>query len=66
MHYLDQPIFYLIYVFSETIFLNVLTILVPFLSFIRATQAYLLNKSIEHNKYLIPLSYLLNQYMSAK
>ena len=30
------------------------------------TQAYILNKSITHNKYLIPLLYLLNDWISAK
>ena len=30
------------------------------------TQAYLLNKSITHNKYLIPLLYLLNDCIPAK
>ena len=40
--------------------------LVPFLSFTGATQAYLLNKSIAHNKYLVPLFYLLSDCISAK
>ena len=30
------------------------------------TQAYLRNKSIRHNKYFIPLLYLLNHCISAK
>ena len=30
------------------------------------TQAYLLNISIAHNKYLIPLLYLLNDCISAE
>ena len=52
--------------FSEIILLNTLTILVPFLSFIGITQAYLLNKSIAHNKYLILLLYLLSDCISAQ
>ena len=40
--------------------------LVPFLSFIGITKVYLLNKSIAHNKYLIPLLYLLYDCISAK
>ena len=40
--------------------------LAPVLSFIRIAHAYLLNKSIAHNKYLIPLLYLLNDCISAK
>ena len=45
---------------------NALTILIPFLSFKGTTQAYLLKISITHNKYLIPLLYLLNNSISAK
>ena len=40
--------------------------LTPFLSFKGTTQAYLLKMSITHNKNLIPLLYLLNNYISAK
>ena len=47
-------------------FLNTLSILVSFLSFIGATQAYLLIKSITHNKYLFPLLYLFSDCISAK
>ena len=47
-------------------FLNALPILVPFLSFIGTTHAYLLNKSMAHNNYLTPLLYLLNDCISAK
>ena len=50
----------------EINFLNALTILVPFLSFKGITHAYLLNKSIAHDKYLTPLLYLLNDCTSAK
>ena len=50
----------------EIIFLNALTTLVSFLSFIEITHAYLLNKSIAHNKYLFPLFYLLSDCISAK
>ena len=41
-------------------------ILTPFLSFKVTNHAYLLNKSIAHNKYLIPLLYLLSDCISAK
>ena len=51
---------------SEIIFLNALTILVPHLSFIGRTQAYLRNKSIARYKYLIPLLYLVSDGISAK
>ena len=57
---------YFIWFSFKIIFLNALTILVPFLSFIGTTYAYLLNKSIAHNKYLIPLLYLLSDCISAK
>ena len=40
--------------------------LTPFLSFKGTTQAYLLNKSITHKRYLIPLLCLLINYISAK
>ena len=48
------------------ILLNALTILIPFLSFNGKTNAYLLNKSIAHKRYLIPLFFLLNDCVSAK
>ena len=38
----------------------------PFLSFKGTTLAYLLKISITHNKNLLPLLYLLNNYISAK
>ena len=38
----------------------------PFLSFKGTTQAYLLKITITHNKNLLPLLYLLNNYISAK
>ena len=38
----------------------------PFLSFKGTTHAYLLKRSMAHNKYLIPLLYLLINCMSAK
>ena len=40
--------------------------LIPFLSFNGTTNAYLLNKSIAHKRYLIPLFFLLNNCVSAK
>ena len=40
--------------------------LTPFLSFKGTTQAYLLKISITHNKNLIPLLYLFNNYISGK
>ena len=40
--------------------------LIPFLSFNGTTNACLLNKSIAHKRYLIPLFFLLNDCMSAK
>ena len=40
--------------------------LIPFLSFNGTTNAYLLNKSIAHKRYLIPLFFLLNDCMPAK
>ena len=40
--------------------------LTPFLYFKGTTQAYLLKISITHNKNLIPLLYLLKNYISAK
>ena len=40
--------------------------LTPFLSFKGTTQTYLLKISITHNTNLIPLLYLLNNYISAK
>ena len=40
--------------------------LIPVLSFKGKTQAYLLKISITHNKNLIPLLYLLNNFISAK
>ena len=52
--------------FEIFFFLNALTILVPFLSFIGITHAYLLSKSMAHSKYLNPLLYLLNDWISAK
>ena len=74
IRYLDQPIFYLFFfcpldsasLHFEIIFLNALIILLPFLSFIGITHGYLPNKSIAHNKYLIPLLYLLRDCKSAK
>ena len=50
----------------QIIFLNGLTILVPFLCSIERTHTYLLNKSITHNKYLFSLLYLLSDSISAK
>ena len=47
-------------------FIKCISILVPFLSFNGITKAYLLNKSIAHKRYLIPLFFLLNDCMSAK
>ena len=48
--------------------LNALTIVLPLLFLYDAytTHAYLLKKSIGHNKYLIPLLYLVNDFISAK
>ena len=40
--------------------------LTPFLSFKGTTHAYLMNKSITHKRYLIPLLYLLINCISAK
>ena len=51
---------------SEIIYWNALTIVLPFLSLKGMTQVYLLKKSIAHNKYLIPLLYLLNDCISVK
>ena len=45
---------------------NTLTIVVPFLSFKGTAKAYLLNKSIAHKRYLVPLFYLLIKCISAK
>ena len=50
----------------EIIFWNPLTMLITLLSFKGTTHAYLLNKSIAHNKHLILLLYLLNDCISAK
>ena len=41
-------------------------IVISFLSFKGTAKAYLLNKSIAHKRYLIPLLYLLIKCMSAK
>ena len=59
---------YFIWFLSELskTFWNALTIQLPLLLFEKATQAYLKNKSIAHNKYLIPLLYLLSDCISAK
>ena len=64
--HLVQPIFYLFGVLLRLSFLNALTIVIPLLSFKGTTLACLLNKSIAHNRYLIPLLYLLNDCISAK
>ena len=50
----------------EIIFRNASTILIPLLSFKGTTHVYLLNKSIAHNKYLIPLLYLFSDCISSK
>ena len=50
----------------EIIFWRALTILILLLSFKGTTQVCLLKGSIEHNKYLIPLLYMLNDCMSVK
>ena len=54
--------------FSEMskIFLNVLIIVIPLVSFKGTTHTYLLKRSIARNKYLFPLFYLLNDCISAK
>ena len=58
--------YFICYFSFEIIFWNALTIVVPFLSFIGITHAYLLKKWTAHNKYLFALLYLLSDCISAK
>ena len=80
IHHLYQHLFYLVCVLWSLLcyflratplnclklFKNTLTIVIPILSFKGATHTYLLNKSIAHNKDLIPSFYLLNDCISVK
>ena len=61
------PIFYLVYAKTDLIkFWKALIIVIPFLSFKRETQVYVLRASMTHNKNRYPLSYLLINCVSAK
>ena len=65
IHYLNQPVFYLASYFSRYFFKRI-NCTNSFFIFYRNNPIIFIDKSNANNKYLIPLSYILTDYISAK